>query len=133
MATAQHETRTRTVEEKFVVLTLTEDEAGTLRSILDGYSGPNAMGIYRALAVPAAPKAETSADIFEYQGVAYEYGAMYRGPGGDHFEFDSVVSTDGTCTPRGRLVSRSGDAAGEWNWSLGEVVHGYGPLTKVTA
>ncbi|MEV7855144.1 phiSA1p31-related protein [Streptomyces sp. NPDC088183] len=133
MAQAQYETRTRTVEETFVVLTLTEDEADELREVLGCHAVDALYRIYSALSKPVAPEPETSAYIFEHQGVAYEYGAMYRDTEGDHFEFDSVVSTDGTNTPRGRLVSRFGDAAGEWNWSLGEVVHGYGPLTKVTA
>ncbi|MFB7012928.1 MULTISPECIES: phiSA1p31-related protein [unclassified Streptomyces] len=81
------------------------------------------------------PVDDTSKDIFgttgfTYSGATYEYGARYRDRENDYFEFDSTLSTDGTRTPRGRLVERDGSDPGNWNWSLAEVVDRYGPLTK---
>lgn len=121
MATAQHETRTRTVEERFVVLTLTEDEAGTLRSILGGYSGPNAIGIYRALAVPAAPKAETSADTFEHLGITYDLSAAYRDREGDEWTFTGRRNEYGV--PYVTMYPGRGSTAD----TLISVVRGYAP------
>ncbi|MFJ3588612.1 phiSA1p31-related protein [Streptomyces sp. NPDC090231] len=129
MAEAQYETRTKTVEETVVVLRLTEGEADTLRSILDGYGGPNSVSIRSALTKPTGP--ETAAATFEYGGVAYEYGQGYRDQDGDVFQFDTVLSGDGSETPRGRILYAGG--TGGWMWSLEEVVRGYGPLTKVTS
>ncbi|MFB7188433.1 phiSA1p31-related protein [Streptomyces sp. NPDC056230] len=142
MAHAQYETRTRTVEEKFVVLTLTGDEARTLRSVLDGYSGPNSVAIYRALVRPTAARTATdeAGDTFEYEGITYEIGAIYRDADGDHFDFKAELSAPGTPdrnadgTPIGRFRGqRVGREPNNWNWSLREVVECHGPLTKVTA
>lgn len=82
------------------------------------------------------PVDETSTDIFGqtafvYEGETYEYGATYQDREGDGFEFDSEMSTDGTNTPRGRLVDRDGGNPGNWLWSLAEVDDKYGPLKKI--
>jgi hypothetical protein len=134
MAEAQYETRTRTVEEKVVVLRLTEDEARTLRSILDGYTGPNALGIYRALATPVAPEttSDVAGDTFEWEGIAYEYGVLYRDVEGDYFETRREIDADGTPVGRYRYVSPTAQP-GDWAWTLAEVLSTHGPLTKVTA
>ncbi|MFE6518850.1 phiSA1p31-related protein [Streptomyces sp. NPDC057748] len=131
MAEAQYETRTRTVEETVIVLKLTEDEADELRQVAGMSSGYAMARVYRALTQPAAPETETAAG-FEYAGEIYEYGIQYRDIDGDVFEFDSVLSTDGTNTPRGRRVYKSGER-GDWIWSLAEVVDRCDHLTKVTA
>jgi hypothetical protein len=135
MAEAQYETRTRSVEEKVVVLTLTEDEAEELREIVGGYSGCSAERIYRALAAPAAPSvAEAAADAatFEWEGIAYEYGVLYRDGEGDYFEIRRVIDADGTPVGRYRYV-RPTAQPGDWAWTLAEVLSTHGPLTKVTA
>lgn len=124
MAEAQYETCTRTVEETFVVLRLTEDEADTLRSILDGYSGPNSVSIRSALAKPATP--ETSADTTEYRGVTYDVAARYVDKDGDVWRFQRLA--DGVV--RGRWT----DGPIAWHHAgLSEVVDEMGPLTKVTS
>jgi hypothetical protein len=131
MAEAQYETRTRSVDEKVVVLTLTEDEARELRSVLDGYSGPNVGGIYRALARPGAAEAAADAATFEWEGIAYEYGALYRDGEGDYFETRREIDADGTPVGRYRYVSPTAQP-NDWAWTLAEVVANHGPLTKVT-
>ncbi|WP_329168345.1 phiSA1p31-related protein [Streptomyces sp. NBC_01267] len=76
------------------------------------------------------PVDDEPADGFEYNGETYEYGVLYRDREGDRFEFDSVLFTDGTNTPRGRLTFADG-TRGYWSWGLAEVVNGYGPLKKI--
>lgn len=130
MVSAQYETRSRTVDETVVVLTLTEDEADELRTIVGKTIGtPTLTSVYRALATPnASEPADEATDTFEYEGVAYELGALYEDAENDRFEFGNGLASNGS--PRGRLVWRGGDR-GNWNWSLAEAVHSYGPLTKV--
>ncbi|MFB7012929.1 MULTISPECIES: phiSA1p31-related protein [unclassified Streptomyces] len=139
MAEAQYETRTRTVEEKFVTLTLTEDEADELRQVAGVSSGYAMARVYRALTQPTAPEPEPSADTFSYQGTTYEMGAIYRDVEGDHFDFKAELSAFDTpdCnadgTPIGRYRGQYADGKPNgWNWSLREVVENHGPLTKVT-
>jgi hypothetical protein len=134
MAEAQYETRTRTVEEKVVVLTLTEDDAEELRDILGGFGGRLAERIYRALTAPEAPAEAASAadgDTFEWSGIVYEYGILYRDDEGDYFEIRRVIDADGTPVGRYRYGSPTAQP-NDWAWTLGEVVHNHGPLTKVT-
>lgn len=132
MATAQHETRTRTVEEMVTVLTLTEDEADELRKVVEEANGTRAtVSILRALQTPETPEAETPTDTCEFDGVTYEMGSVYRDQEGDLFKFEtSLITVDGT--PRGRLAYTDGSGFGGLNWSLAEVVKDFGPLTKVT-
>ncbi|WP_326742612.1 phiSA1p31-related protein [Streptomyces sp. NBC_01768] len=139
MAKAQYETRTRTVEETVVVLTLTEDEANELRHVAGTSRRIALRGIYHALRVPSAPEPETSADTFELYGIVYEIGAVYRDAEGDHFDFKAELSAPGTPdnnddgTPIGRFRGRYADGdPNKWGWSLREVVENHGPLTKVT-
>ncbi|MFE6493381.1 phiSA1p31-related protein [Streptomyces sp. NPDC057748] len=140
MAEAQYETRTRTVEETVVVLTLTEEEADELRQVAGMSSGYAMARVYRALTQPAAPEgATTAAETFEYKGITYEIGAIYRDAEGDHFDFRAELSAfdtpdcnaDGTPIGRNRGQYADGKPNG-WNWSLREVVENHGPLTKVT-
>jgi hypothetical protein len=130
MASAQYETITRTVEETSVLLRLTEDEANELRMVVGKtISTPTLTSVYRALATPnASEPADEATDTFEYAGVTYELGALYEDVENDRFEFGGGLASNGS--PRGRLVGRGGDR-GNWNWSLAEVAHNYGPLTKV--
>ncbi|MFE3144772.1 phiSA1p31-related protein [Streptomyces scopuliridis] len=132
MATAQYETRTRTVEETVVVLTLTEFEADELRRVVGAADGTHTMvRIFGALEKPTPPAApEPSADTFEYEGVTYELGAVYRDREGDHFKFEMPLSADGTPGGRSRYIDGSG--FGGPHWTLAEVAGAYGPLTKVT-
>ncbi|MFE7398006.1 phiSA1p31-related protein [Streptomyces sp. NPDC057557] len=134
MAHAQYETRTRTVEEVVVVLTLTEDEADELHTVVGAADGTRAMvRILRALEKPGAPEVETWADTFEYSGVTYEYGALYRDIEDDFFEIRRVIDADdGTPVGRYRYLKPTADP-GDWTWTLAEVVGSHGPLTKVTA
>ncbi|MFE5828703.1 phiSA1p31-related protein [Streptomyces sp. NPDC056508] len=132
MAHAQYETRTRTVEETVVVLTMSEDEADELRRIVnDNGDSPALYRVHAALQKPEPPKAEApSTNTFELDGVTYEIGVVYRDAEGDCFRFDAEISPDGS--PYGRLGSRLSDTFGSQCWTLREVAGGYGPLTKVT-
>ncbi|GAA3018660.1 phiSA1p31-related protein [Streptomyces fulvorobeus] len=141
MASAQYETRTRTVEETIVVLRLTEDEADELRDEISSAAGTGRLcSVHRALSKPAPSEAKAPSDTFEYNGVTYEMGAVYQDADGDHFDFKAELSGPGMSgmandrTPIGRF--RGGYADGEpndWGWTLGEVVDNHGPLTKVSA
>ncbi|MGW1547486.1 phiSA1p31-related protein [Streptomyces sp. NPDC002346] len=134
MASAQYETRTRTVEERFVVLTLTEDEAEELREMAGGTSGRLAAGIYRVLASPTAAEAATdeAGDTFTHSGITYEIGVLYHDTEGDYFEMRREIDAeDGTPVGRYRYCSPTAQP-GDWAWTLAEVVHNHGPLTKVT-
>ncbi|MFD4699802.1 hypothetical protein [Streptomyces niveus] len=134
MATAQYETRSRTVEETVIVLTLTEDEADELRAVIGASDGTRAMlRILRAMQAPEAPEAETPADTFEHEGVAYLLGgALYRDNEGDHVEFHpSGLAADGTPKARYRYGGPDCEAY-DWTWSIGQAVREFGPLTKVT-
>ncbi|WP_097964567.1 phiSA1p31-related protein [Streptomyces sp. or20] len=131
MATAQYDNRTRTVEETVVVLTLTEHEAEALKDELILIHGSEVVRqVLGALRRPTAKQSAPTADTFEYDGVTYELGATYRDTEGDRFTFERGTKSDGT--PPGRLHYADG-SHGDTNWSLGEVVHNYGPLTKVLA
>ncbi|MYW28341.1 phiSA1p31-related protein [Streptomyces sp. SID2119] len=129
MATAQYGTRTRTVEETVVVLTLTEDEADALEALVLGESGAVMERIYRALrqTEPPAP----AADTFEYDGVTYELGATYRDRVGDKFTFEAGTAGPDR-TPRGRFWDSDQGKFGDLTWTLREVVSSWAPLTKVT-
>jgi hypothetical protein len=116
MATAQYETRSRTVTETAVVLVLTEDEADDLRGLVGAADAtPNRVAILRALTEPSG-----STDTFDYRGVTYEMGATYQDDTGDDWKFRH--------TPGGLPVSTAG------SWSEGRdlayVVSEYGPLRK---
>ncbi|MFB8071094.1 phiSA1p31-related protein [Streptomyces californicus] len=123
MATAQYGTRTRTVEETVVVLTLTEDEADALEALVLGESGAVMERIYWALrqTEPPAP----AADTFEYDGVVYDLNAKYTDCDGDVWSFTGRLSHDGI--PRVSFTGY-GDNAG----TIVDIAKAYGPLTKVT-
>lgn len=93
MAEAQYETRTRTVEEKVVILTLTEAEASELRkTVMYSDATEASRDIFDALSSPTT--LEPSADTFEYEGATYDLNGVYRDCDGDtwHFaRFDDVV------------------------------------------
>lgn len=135
MAEAQYETRARTVDEKVVVLRLTEDEAEELRTVVGAADGTREMvRIFQALSNPSASgtTSDVTGDTFEWEGVAYEYGVLYRDGEGDYFEIRRVIDADGTPVGRYRFV-RPTAQPGDWAWTLAEVVANHGPLAKVTA
>ncbi|MFF6928325.1 phiSA1p31-related protein [Streptomyces californicus] len=123
MATAQRGTRTRTVEETVVVLTLTEDEADALEALVLGESGAVMERIYWALrqTEPPAP----AADTFEYNGVVYDLGAQYRDQDGDVWSFTGRLSGDGI--PRATCIGNASSVA-----TIAMIADSCGPLTKVT-
>lgn len=131
MATAQYETRTETVEKTVVVLTLTEDEAEDLRSEISGAAGTGRLvSVHRALTRPVNPP--PAADTFEYDGVTYELGVIYRDRTGDRFKFEAgTTGADGT--PQGRFWDPDREAFGGLEWTLRGVVACWAPLTKVSA
>ncbi|MGW6638499.1 phiSA1p31-related protein [Streptomyces cyaneofuscatus] len=123
MAEAQYETRTRTVEETVVVLTLTEGEADELRTLIGQSSAtPDRVALLNALTRPSQPA--PAAETFEYDGVTYELGATYRDRDGDKWHFarfdDEVVGN--TYEVPNSLADGSSLA----------FVMSYGPLTKIT-
>ncbi|WP_228973431.1 phiSA1p31-related protein [Streptomyces sp. DH12] len=136
MATAQYETRTRTVEETVVVLELTEDEAAGLRGVLESldYTG-NLTSLLKALQGPEVP---TPTDTYTYDGVVYDLSAQYRDVEGDIWEFSTELSGPDTLdhmndgTPLARFRTGSSGFGRHWTFSLAEVTRNYGPLTKVT-
>ncbi|WP_030997543.1 phiSA1p31-related protein [Streptomyces sp. NRRL F-5630] len=81
-------------------------------------------------AAEVTPIDDKPAAGFEYNGVVYEYGALYQGRDGDLFRFRPEISDDGTGTPQGQLAYGTEDDGCPWHWSLAETVSGYGPLTK---
>ncbi|MFE5093256.1 phiSA1p31-related protein [Streptomyces sp. NPDC056638] len=136
MAHAQYETRTRTVEETVVVLTLTEDEAEELagRLLYDADDSERMREVVAALRTPAAPETapDQAGDTFDHNGITYEYGVLYRDPEGDYFEMRRETDAgDGTPVGRYRYLKPTAEP-GEWSWTLAEVVGTHGPLTKVT-
>lgn len=131
MATAQYDTRTRTVEETVVVLTLTEDEAVELRQHIEKVPVSGVVyRVYEALIKPTPPEQPApAADTFEYDGVTYELGATYRDRTGDFFKIESDIHPmDGT--PRARLWDPDAEEFGSLNWTLASVVSSWSPLTK---
>ncbi|MER7922145.1 phiSA1p31-related protein [Streptomyces sp. NPDC096057] len=116
MATAQYETRSRTVTETAVVLVLTEDEADDLRALITASaSTPSRVSILEALTSPTG-----STDTFDFQGTTYEMGVWYQDDGGDDWTFRH--------SPDGLPVS----TADSWSEgrTLAYVVQEYGPLRK---
>ncbi|KPC89912.1 hypothetical protein ADL27_38525 [Streptomyces sp. NRRL F-6602] len=81
-------------------------------------------------AAEVTPIDDKPAAGFEYNGVVYEYGALYQDRDGDLFRFRPEISDDGTGTPQGQLAYGTEDDGCPWHWSLAETVSGYGPLTK---
>ncbi|WP_405927880.1 phiSA1p31-related protein [Streptomyces griseus] len=80
-------------------------------------------------AAEVTPVDDKPADGFEYEGIFYEYGALYRDRDGDLFRFRSMLSDDGT--PQGQAAYGAEDGeGGGWHWSLAEVLRDYAPLTK---
>ncbi|MFD5198838.1 phiSA1p31-related protein [Streptomyces sp. NPDC058375] len=126
MAAAQYETRTRTVEETVVVLTLTEDEAEELRTIVGHADGTRTtVRIYQALEKIEAPKPAPAADTFEYDGVTYDLNAKYKDRDGDVWSFTGRLSDDGI--PRVTYTGYADNID-----TIAEIADNYGPLTKVT-
>ncbi|MGP3750859.1 phiSA1p31-related protein [Streptomyces sp. IBSNAI001] len=124
MATAQYETRTRTVEETVVVLTLTEDEADELRTIVGLADGTRTtVRIYQALEKIEAPKPAPADDTFEYDGVTYDLDATYADKQGDTWTFTGNRHSNGSPA---LVCEYSGYT------EIGDVLDSYGPLTKVT-
>lgn len=126
MAIAQYDTRTRTVEETVVVLTLTEDEADELRHVVGAASGTRTLvRIFDVLAAPTPPATPApAADTFEYDGVTYELNATYVDRDNDTWYFARI----------GSEVIGGGDHKPEDpddGCSL-DFVMDYRPLTKVT-
>ncbi|MFB7823838.1 phiSA1p31-related protein [Streptomyces hydrogenans] len=125
MARAQYETRTETVEKTVVVLELSEDEADDLRDLVAAADGTRRMvSIFNALQKPEAPRAEESADTFEYDGVRYDLRVPYRDRDGDVWYFARFG--DGVRAGIGR-TPRNADDGDPFRTAAG-----YGPLTKVT-
>ncbi|EHM24253.1 hypothetical protein SPW_7347 [Streptomyces sp. W007] len=128
MAEAQYETRTRTIEETVVVLTLTEDEAAWLRSSMDDYNGPNSTSIRNALMAPSPEQPAPAAETFEYDGVTYDLTKTYTDRDDDDWNFSpNLRGSDGS--PLGRFRHRR-DYEGD-GYTLAYVVEQFGPLTKV--
>ncbi|MEV7425191.1 phiSA1p31-related protein [Streptomyces sp. NPDC091212] len=126
MAEAQYETRTRTVEETVIVLTLTEDEADALKEELILISGSEVVRrMLGALRRPAAEQPAPSADTFEHDGVTCDLNARYRDRDGDVWRFER--RPDGSV--RG---SWYGTDIGDYHSLLSDVATECGPLTKVT-
>ncbi|WP_326812128.1 phiSA1p31-related protein [Streptomyces scopuliridis] len=126
MASAQYETRTRTVEEKIVVLTLTEDEARALWEVVGEADGtPTMTRIYRALGSPGDSTA-TPDDTYEYDGVSYNLYATYRDREGDEWTFTGRRNENGV--PYVTMYPGSDNTFD----TIGSVVRLYAPLTKVT-
>jgi hypothetical protein len=126
MATAQYETRTRTLEETLVVLTLSEDEADELRALIDRADNRGVLSDLRdALRAPAA------GDLYNHDGITYDLTAKYQDQDGDYWTFrryDDEVR--GYC---GRDIHRDySSLIGPYSDTLAEAVRSYGPLTKVT-
>ncbi|WP_405927879.1 phiSA1p31-related protein [Streptomyces griseus] len=127
MAEAQYETRTRTVEETVVVLTMTEDEADALRQHIEKVPVSGVVyRVYEALGKPTPPvQPVPTADTFEYDGVTYELGAKYTDKDNDPWYFvkfgDDVVG-GGSAEIRDVDDGRTLD-----------YVMSYRPLTKVTS
>lgn len=127
MATAQYETRTRTVEETVVVLTLTEDEADELRKVVGAADGTRTMVcILRAIGAPGVPNPETSADTYQYNGMTYDLTERYRDCEGDEWSFTGRRSAEGV--PHVTMYEGSDNTAD----TIVSIARGYGPLTKVT-
>ncbi|OSC76493.1 hypothetical protein B5180_01680 [Streptomyces sp. BF-3] len=125
MATAQYDTRTRTVEETVVVLTLTEDEADALKEELVLISGSEVVRqVLGALRRPTTEQPAPAADTFEYDGVTYELDAAYTDRDNDTWYFARI----------GGEVIGGGDHKPEDpddGCSL-DFIMDYRPLTKVT-
>ncbi|MEV7250251.1 phiSA1p31-related protein [Streptomyces cyaneofuscatus] len=127
MATAQYETRTRTVEETVVVLTLTEDEAKELREHIERVAVSGVVyRVYEALikSTPPAQQPAPAADTFEYDGVTYELNATYVDRDGDKWHFARI---DGEVIGGGDHKPEDIDDG----CSL-DFIMDYRPLTKVT-
>ncbi|WP_327379411.1 phiSA1p31-related protein [Streptomyces sp. NBC_01212] len=130
MAEAQYETRTRTVEEMVVILTITADEADWLRTALDTFPGPTSSSIRDALMDITSPAPETSADTFEYDGVTYDLTKTYTDRDDDDWNFSTDLrGSDGA--PLARFRHRTDYEGG--GYTLAYVVAQFGPLTKVYA
>ncbi|WNI28623.1 phiSA1p31-related protein [Streptomyces sp. ITFR-6] len=126
MAEAQYEIRTETVEKTVVVLTLTEDEASSLKGVLEALDYTGCLtSLLASLTKPTAP--ETSADTFEYGGVTYDLHAAYIDQEDDTWTFTGR-RTDGGDPYVTMYAGR--DNRGD---TLSSIVHGYGPLEKVTS
>ncbi|WP_069752927.1 phiSA1p31-related protein [Streptomyces sp. EN16] len=128
MATAQYETRTRTVEETVVVLTLTEDEAVELRQHIEKVPVSGVVyRVYEALTAPTAAQPAPSTDTFEYEGVTYDLNAKYTDKDGDVWSFRRRASGD----TEGHF---QGWDEGHWDgfFDLPYVAQKCAPLTKVT-
>ncbi|MFD4234268.1 phiSA1p31-related protein [Streptomyces sp. NPDC058542] len=126
MATAQYETRTRTVEETVVILTLTEDEARALREVI-GEATVSGMvyRVYEALSKPTSPEQPApAAETFEYDGVTYDLGVRYTDKDNDPWYF---VQFGNDVVGGGSAEIRDVDDGCSLDY-----VMSYRPLTKVT-
>ncbi|MYY03090.1 MULTISPECIES: phiSA1p31-related protein [unclassified Streptomyces] len=125
MAEAQYETRTRTVEETFVVLRLTEDEAEELagRLLYDAADSDCMQRLLEALRHPVSPA--PPADTFEYGGVMYDLSAKYRDTEADVWSFTGRRDPEGI--PYVTMYEGSNNTAD----TIVSVNRGWGPLTKV--
>ncbi|GGY88867.1 hypothetical protein CP967_31310 [Streptomyces nitrosporeus] len=129
MATAQYDTRTRTLEETVIVLTLTQDEADELREVLASDASTRAtVCILDALTRPTQPEQSApAADTYtSAAGITYDLSASYRDRGGDVWEFTgkrTVHSGRPFVTYTGYMDNDDTVDDIEANW---------GPLVKVT-
>lgn len=127
MATAQYDTRTRTVEETVVVLTLTEDEADALREVIGASTSASGIvyRVYGALAKPTQGEQPASAaDTFEYDGVTYDLGATYVDRDNDTWHFARID---------GEVIGGGGHKPEDIDDGCSlDFIMGYRPLTKVT-
>jgi hypothetical protein len=123
MANAHYETATRTVEETFVVLKLTEEEADALREIVGASDGTRvSVRILKAL----QEIGHGAADTYTVDGKTYDLSARYRDRDSDVWEFTGRRSPDGV--PR---VTSTGSPDNPD--TITEIEADYGPLTKVVA
>ncbi|MFJ6237974.1 phiSA1p31-related protein [Streptomyces griseus] len=129
MATAQYDTRTRTVEETVVVLTLTEDEADALREVIGAADGTRTMvRIFDVLDRPAPPEqpALAAETYTSPAGIIYDLSATYRDRSGDVWEFTGKRSAH-SCKP---FVTYTGYMDNDD--TVDDIEAEWGPLTKVT-
>ncbi|MEU1074329.1 MULTISPECIES: phiSA1p31-related protein [unclassified Streptomyces] len=123
MATAQYETRSRTVEETVVVLTVSEDEADELRKLIDDTRwGHGLHNVREALNVPKPPALGTM--YADGRGNAYDLMEAYRDTNGDVWSFTGRCDSAGV--PRVTMSGNLGNTD-----TITEIEADWGPLRKV--
>lgn len=127
MAHAQRETRTRTVEETVVVLTISEDEADSLRLLIDRHDTRGALSETRAaLESPGTTDPGTTAI---HNAVTYDLRAQYRDTDGDVWVLRRSPSDPRVI--QAQIVPAFDD---DWDvYTLQRVADQYGPLVQVSS